>query len=281
MTTIDWSNVPLQKTNFKSNLAYEFYIQNKDKIGNLDKTIKYGIQELRKIMIPPKIKTEDTGLTFEYALCMYYGIPYDGEFKYDISKAEKIANKLKNSKIQLKNITGTNMIHTAAKQARYDFTSNDRQIKFHAKSAKKKTNQKQAPEVIGQASMKALISLLDVPITYNRTQLKSWIMEKIDEYIIKQYNFLFNVPICYFIEDLYECYWITPVKKLNIEKKNITFTRNLENWNNSNTVKYNGISIVEIQFHSSQRVNIVTRFNFNKTGIFAAFPEHFHIEKLF
>ena len=64
------------------------------------------------------------------------------------------------------------------------------------------------------------------------------------------------------------------------------FTKNLENWNNSNTIKYNGISIAEIQFHSRRRVNVVTRFNFksnssNKSGIFVAFPEYFDIKKLF
>lgn len=278
--------VPLQKNNFKSKLAYEFYIQNEDKIGNLDKTKKYTIKELRKIMSPPKIKTEDTGLIFEYALCIYYGIPYDGKFKYEIPKAEEIADVLKSSKFQLKNLTGIDMVHTAAKQARYDFTSKDGKIKFHAKSAKKIDNQKQAAEVIGQGSMKTLINHFNLPITYNRIQFKSWIMENIDAYITEQYNFLFNEPICYFIEDVYECYWITPIKKLNVEKKNITFTRNLENWGNSNTIKYNGISIAEIQFHSSSRINVATRFNFNsnssnKTGIFVAFPEYFDIKKLF
>ena len=36
---------------------------------------------------------------------------------------------------------------------------------------------------------------------------------------------------------------------INIEYKreNFTFTRNLETWNNSNTLKYKGISIAEIQ----------------------------------
>lgn len=48
--------VPLRQNNFKSKPAYEFYIQNEDKIGNLDKTKKYGIQELRKMLKTEYIK---------------------------------------------------------------------------------------------------------------------------------------------------------------------------------------------------------------------------------
>lgn len=272
---------------FASRQAESFYYTHIDVLKNLtNPVLENKIADLRKLLKPSKIKTEDTGLVFEYALCIYYNVPYDGKFKYEIPKAEEIANTLKYSKFQLYNFTGTDMIHTAAKQARYDFTSKDGKFKFHAKTAKRIANQKQAAEVIGQGSMKTLINHFNLPITFNRSQFKSWIMENIDTYITEQYNFLFNEPICYFVEDVYECYWITPIKKINVEKKNITFTKKLENWDNSNTIKYNGISIAEIQFHSSDRVNIVTRFNFNtnslnKTGIFVAFQEYFDIKKLF
>jgi hypothetical protein len=30
------------------------------------------------------LKTEDTGKMFEMAICLAYGIPYDGKYKYDM-----------------------------------------------------------------------------------------------------------------------------------------------------------------------------------------------------
>ena len=276
----------ISKNKFKSEQAHNFYFSNKDQIGDLDKNIRYGLADLKKLIAPEKLKTEDTGLVFEYAICLYYGIPYDGKFKYETSRAEKIAEKFKHSKIQLKEITGSDIIHTAAKRARYDFTSKDGKFKFQAKTAKKLASQKQAPEVIGQTSMKKLVDHFNLPATYNTVQFKSWIIQNIDVYIIENYKFLFNEPICYFVEDKFSCFWITPIKQIKIDKELVTFTRTLDNWEESNTVKYNGISIAEIQFHKASRGNVVFRFNFssnpkNKSGIFVAFPDYFDIKQLF
>ena len=37
---------------------------------------------------------------------------------------------------------------------------------------------------------------------------------------------------------------------IQFNKEKITFSRNLDEWNESNTVKYEGISIAEIQLHN-------------------------------
>ena len=40
------------------------------------------------------VVTEDLGKIFEMAICLLYEIPYVGKYKYSISKAEEIKNKI-------------------------------------------------------------------------------------------------------------------------------------------------------------------------------------------
>tara|TARA_B110001450_G_C17634781_1_gene486723 strand:+ start:61 stop:963 length:903 start_codon:yes stop_codon:yes gene_type:complete len=273
---------------FASKQAESFYYTHIDILKNLAKpnSIKYKVSQLRD-MLPceRKLQTEDTGHTFEYAICQYYDILYKQEFKYDIQRAKKIANKLKKSTIQLKGLTGTDIIHSADRHAKYDFTSSSGTVKIHAKTVKRYAAQMVAPEDIGQPCVSKFIQYFKLPITYNRNQIKSWIIDNPVTFIIEEYKNLFDAPICYFIEDKYECYWITAIKKLNIDKKDISFSQTVSEWNNNNTIYYKGISIATVQFHAA-RGNMAIRFNFKtdmkwKSGIFVAFPGYFDIKKLF
>ena len=274
--------------NFASPQATILYYKNIDVLKNLAKpnSIKYTVVQLRNLLpCETKLQTEDTGHTFEYEICKYYGILYNQEFKYDIQRAEKIANKLKKSTIQLKGLTGTDIIHSTDRHARYDFTSSSGTVKIHAKTVKRYAAQMVAPEDIGQPCLSRFIKYFKLPITYNRNQIKSWIIDNPVTFIIEEYKNLFDAPICYFIEDKYECYWITAIKKINIDKKDISFSQTASKWDNNNTIYYRGISIATVQFHGG-RGNIATRFNFKtdmkwKSGIFVAFPGYFDIKKLF
>lgn len=238
-----------------------------------------------------KLKTEDTGLIFEMAQCIYYNIPYEGSnFKYDMSAANRIALSLKNSKVQLRDFiplpTGIRMIHTAQKQARYDFTTSDGIFQYHSKTNKRLANMPQAAEIIGQGSMNRWKEMFKLPNTYNLKQVKHWIYYNIKDVILLNYSYLFDKPICYYLNDKYYCEWITANPNLFIDETKLGFANNkkLEDWDNSITIKYNGISIAEIQTHSSSRHNIVFRFNFkknNKSGIFTAFPDNFQITRIF
>lgn len=238
-----------------------------------------------------KLQTEVVGIIFEMAQCIYYDIPYNGPpFKYDISISRRIAQTLKNSKIQLIDFLplreGITWVHTAQRQARYDFTSSDGYNMYHSKSNKNDSNKMQAAEQIGQGSMNKWKEFFQLPITYNLTQVKYWIYNNIKEVILLNYRYLFDKPICYYCNDKYYCEWITAKPDLFIDKTKLGFAGNkkLEDWNNSLTIKYNDISIAEIQTHSSSRHNIVFRFNFKKnkkSGIFSAFPDNFQITKIF
>ena len=38
------------------------------------------------------VRTEDLGKTFEMAICLRFGISYDGKYKYSVEEAQRLAN---------------------------------------------------------------------------------------------------------------------------------------------------------------------------------------------
>ena len=70
------------------------------------------------IIQPKKVLTEDTGKIFEMAICLAYGILYDGKYKYSMEIPEKLKPRL-TKVVELFPMCS----HTAKKGARYDFTS--------------------------------------------------------------------------------------------------------------------------------------------------------------
>lgn len=52
------------------------------------------ISEILDIIQPKKVLTEDTGKKFEMAICLVYGIPYDGKYKYSMEIPEKLKLRL-------------------------------------------------------------------------------------------------------------------------------------------------------------------------------------------
>jgi len=101
----------------------------------------------------PKVVTEDLGKIFEMAICLLYDTPYVGKFKYSMSDAEKLRDKI----THMKTIFPQNITHTAEKGARYDFTCKDTEgLYLSAKSTKKGDNV--CPQVIGQPSKKKILS---------------------------------------------------------------------------------------------------------------------------
>ena len=44
--------------------------------------------------ITKTLQTEDLGKIFEMAICILYGIPFDGKYKYSMDKAEKLKDRI-------------------------------------------------------------------------------------------------------------------------------------------------------------------------------------------
>ncbi len=89
------------------------------------------------------LHTEDTGKMFEMAICLAYGIPYNGNYKYGMELPERLKPRL----LKLTELFPM-CRHTANKQARYDFTSLTCDTHLSAKTTKKGGG-KVAPQVIG------------------------------------------------------------------------------------------------------------------------------------
>jgi hypothetical protein len=237
------------------------------------------VKDLKKFVSTGPVKkllTEDLGKEFEMAVCMCLDIPYDGDFKYSLVKAEELSAKLCLLKDHLP--ADTKFKHTAANQGRYDLTSVDEKVKFHIKTTKK--HGMEAPQVIGQPSAKTFIKHFDLDPNSSKDDLKRFIYENMKQIIKEEMKYLFDEPIIYYDKLENSIKIIKLIKEVDLENVDITYAndKKLEEWNNSLTIKIKNTKIAEQQFHST-RSNLVFRFNF-KT-LFKIFPENFQITKIY
>ena len=75
----------------------------------------------------------------------------------------------------------------------------------------------------------------------------------------------FDHPILYYVQSLDEYSVIKRVKPFDYKGKHIEWTTPHERWNNSSTLKMNGKSIMEFQFHSKSRNNMAVRWLLSNT----------------
>ena len=91
------------------------------------------VEQIQPVVeVKKKLLTEDLGKMFEMAICLTFGIPYDGKYKYGMEFPEKL-------KVRLAKLTELFPMcsHTAKKGARYDYTSIDGTQHLSAKTNKK------------------------------------------------------------------------------------------------------------------------------------------------
>ena len=144
---------------------------------------------------PKKIVTEDLGLIFEMAICLLYGIKYNGTFKYSLAAAHKLKDRLG----KLKDIFPYELNHTAAKGYQYDFTGLvDTSIKLSAKSTKE--DGKICPQVIGQPTKKKFLDRFELDSSMNNEQIKKYIEENVNTMLTKYDECTFDCPIIYYNE---------------------------------------------------------------------------------
>lgn len=147
-----------------------------------------------------------------------------------------------------------------------------------------KTNQKKlgkvAPQKVGQASSKTffpffnlIINANDIPESYaDKVQLfKNTVYTSLDKMLKIYWDNLFDCDFLIFFYEIIKVNGdICDLPKFAVFSKRespdwdlskITFTKqNIEGWNESNTVKYEGVTIGEFQVHNN-RDNFKFRFN--------------------
>lgn len=222
----------------------------------------------------PMVVTEDLGKIFEMAICLLYGTPYDGKFKYSTLKAEQLRDKIANLKVAFPHM----LAHTAKNGARYDFTGVDSlDIKLSAKTTKK--DFKVCPQVIGQPSKKKFCEHFGVDTSSTNEQIKEYIQLNIEKLLAEYLEYTFSSPIVYYNEHKNILWLIKKNKNIDFENCIIGFSHIKKNkfWNESSSITINGLSMGEFQVHN-HRDNI--KFRWNLGNLMYGF-HHGHDEEYF
>jgi hypothetical protein len=208
-----------------------------------------------------KIRTEDTGKIFEKAICLAYGIDYDGPFKYSLEKAEQLKSRLTKLPELFPKCS-----HTAKRGARYDFTAIDDPTKHLSAKTTKKGVGKVAPQVVGQSQPQKFCDTIGIPFT-DVAALKKYIQENIATVLPVLVDYTFDCPNLFYNEEKNEIRFITLRETIDWSVYEFSWTQPHTTWNNSSSlkIKIGGAehSLVEFQFHTKSRTNMAVRWSYD------------------
>lgn len=204
------------------------------------------------------VLTEDTGKIFEMAICLTYGIPYDGPFRYRMEDAEQLSQKL----TRLTQLFPTPN-HSARRGARYDFTGIDDPTQHLSAKSSKKGVAKVAAQVVGQSQPKKFCESLNIEYT-TIPALKQYIQTEPTRVLDMITHYTFDCPNVYYNKERDIIQYIrltTPIEWKNYDFK---WTCDWNKWKNSSTLKIvvrgKEFSLVEFQFHTKNRTNMAVRW---------------------
>ena len=220
------------------------------------------------------LQTEDLGKKFEMGICLLYGIPYDGKYKYSMVEAEKLRDRLN----PLLDVFPHALQHTAKNGSRYDFTgATEPAIRLSAKTTKK--DGKVAPQVIGQPSRKKFCDVFEIDKTRseNLSEIKQYIETNVSSMLDKYFETTFDCPIIYYNEHKNVLQFIRLITKIDWSLQIIHFTKTGAAWNESSSIKIGKTTIGEFQVHS-HRDCIKFRWSFEK--LIKLFEDSFEIINL-
>ena len=233
-------------------VEYKKIIDNTFKMTTVDEQIQPLVEGKKKFL------TEDLGKMFEMAICLTFGIPYDGKYKYGMELPEQL-------KPRLKKLTELFPMcsHTAKKGARYDYTSIDGTQHLSAKTNKKgKKIGRVAPQVIGQAQPQKFCDILGIEFVSIQA-LKQYIQANTSVILPILTEHTFDCSNLYFNENNDTIQYILLSTPIEWETYQFKWTND---WTKtgSSTLKIvidgKDIALVEFQFHSSDRSNMAIRW---------------------
>ena len=218
------------------------------------------------------------------ALCGVFDTPFDGKYKYSMEPAKILTERM--LKRGILEYLPCKYIHTAKGGARYDFmpvinSENKNSPRFLPLSSKSnKKGQKVAPHSIGQAQPREFcnrigIKYIDIPTLKSQIQDPEFstkiLLPKLEKNTFDAYVVYYSKTD----EDISLIQQISPIKWGGLT---YSWTRDVENWKNSSTMKVDNISILEVQFHEKSRTNMAVRWNFK--NLLKKFSNCFKIIKL-
>ena len=226
------------------------------------------------IIIKELILTEDLGKKFEMAICLLYGIPFDGKYKYSMEDAEKLKDRL----ALLVSAFPHKLKHTAKNGSQYDFTcEEDESVKLSAKTTKK--DGKVCPQVIGQPSKKKFCEFFSVDVNFTLDQIKGYIQENVSTMLDIYFDLTFDCPVLYYNQKTDVLQLIKQTKKIVWSDRLIEFSHNKKNkvWGESSTISINNVTIGEFQVHNHRDC---IKFRWAFENLLKQFPESFEIVNL-
>lgn len=233
------------------------------------------------------MNNETFGMTFQYAIC----IEYDIENKISIERIDKeLLSTFLESKIIRKIFRGKSKPFKSLYKTK-EFTSEfisrcphsfllENEETFSVKTFK--GNGKMfAPKVVGQAGDNTFNHFFGHlhKNEINRTNFKEFCLENISEIlpIVVDYALVSDYNCWFYRKNdtfSYEIIKRADLPDLTFDKKNFTFTNtNSQSWNESNTVKYKGKTIMELQLHTNRSGYKIRLHRDN-------FPELLKVEKI-
>ena len=258
--------------------------------GGLDKILKpintsyilsFKFLYCEKSLLMDKINNETIGISSKVALCTLFDLELN-KSKYSNRISERAHNNFLHLFRNNSEILNLNLVEF------YDNSSefNDEYISrsphnFRTQSGEtvgvwtfKSNSPKVCPKVAGQPGIDTANKLFGhlQNDTIDKTTFKKLAIKKTSELLEIYLDYLFLSDISIFIylngssDDAFSNqYTINVVRTnqindINFASSKISFTRNLNEWNESNTVKYDGTSIGEFQVHSDSSRFIKFRF---------------------
>jgi hypothetical protein len=218
------------------------------------------------------VRTEDLGKIFEKAICLRFGIAYNGKYKYSLEEAQRLAGLMG----KLPEFYSPVCEHTASGGARYDFTGVSGQLS--AKTSKALSG-KVAPQVIGQPQPQKFCDELGIPFT-GVPELKQHIQTHIVSVLPVLVEHTFDCYNLYYNKARGNIKFVRLIKPIAWASFNYSWTKHWSVWGNSSTLKLVGadgksVPIVEFQFHSKSRTNMAIRWCYD--SVLAQFADHFDI----
>lgn len=220
--------------------------------------------------------TEDTGKMFEMAICLAYGIEYDGKYKYDMELPRRLQPRLAKLPELFPKCS-----HSAKRGARYDFTCIADPTQHLSAKTIKKGSGKVAPQVIGQAQPKKFCEELGITYTDVPT-LKNYIQTNITNILPQLVSHTFDCPNLYYHQEEDKILFVQMVKDIDWSKMSYEWTKIGDDWSNSSTLKIKTsrgfVALVEFQFHTASRTNMAVRWCYD--NVLDIFRDNFTITVL-
>ena len=221
-------------------------------------------------------KTEIIGISTEIGIADYYGVPIDSKYRLrgndNLIEVVKAAIALLEEDFKFPKPTK----HIAEKQNPVDFLLQN-QATLSVKTNKSNSN-KVAPQIIGQPTANTYFNyferILNIETPDNRNDkiklFKELSIKNIDVIMEHYWNNLFHCDYMIYmfdflnkdgsLKELPTYVGFTKLESPLWEKEKFSFTQSIESWNESNTVKYNNVTIGEFQVHNN-RDTFKFRFN--------------------